>query len=130
MPDLLEDKGISRGKAAEALLVAFAIVGSISYALHQVSYEMEVHFHIFNHTLSEDVEEFRAHPGALLLCLASFPLLTILGLALVIPLGPYVFDHAAFQSMHVVRPDHFLRVVFHVYKTWIANDGKLKAKDL
>ena len=127
---LLEEKGISKGKAFEALLVAFLIVGGISYTLHLVSFEMEEHFHIFNHTLSEDVEEFKAHPAMLLICLMSFPILTMIGLALVIPLGPYVFDHAAFQSMHVVRPDHFLKVVFKVYSAWIANDGKLKAKDL
>ena len=92
---------------------------------------MEDHFHIFNHTIAEDVEEFKAHPGMLIACLVSFPFLSILGLALVIPIGPYVSEHAAFQDLHVIRPDHHLRLCAKVYGAWAASsDGKLSKKDL
>ena len=62
--------------------------------------------------------------------LACFPLLSILGLALTIPLGPYVADHAAFQNLSVIRPDHHLRLCAKVYRAWIASNGKLASKDL
>ena len=91
---------------------------------------MEVHFHIFNNTLTEDMDEFRAHPGMLVGLLACYPLLSMLGLALVIPLGPYCAEHAAFQHLNVLRPDHHLRLCYKVYKAWIATDGKLSKKDL
>ena len=66
----------------------------------------------------------------LFMLLASFPILSMIGLLLLIPLGPYVSEHAAFQNLHVVRPDHHLRLVFRVYKAWIKTDGKLGKKDL
>ena len=45
---------------------------------------------------------------AMLLTLA-FPLSAILALVLTIPLFVYVGDHAAFASLSMLRPDHYLR---------------------
>ena len=127
---LLEDKSIPRSKALQAAATGSTIIFTIAYVLHIVSYELELHFHIFNNTVTEDMAEFKAHPGMLVGLLACYPLLAMLGLALVIPLGPYCSEHAAFQDLSVIRPDHHLRLCLKVYSAWMATDGKLSKKDL
>ena len=91
---------------------------------------MESHFHLFEHTASENAAEIRNHPAALFGMMASFPILAMIALLLLLPLGPYVGDHAAFQSLHVLRPDHYARLVTRVYGAWTASHGKLSKKDL
>ena len=91
---------------------------------------VEEHFHVLEHTAKENVKEMSRHPGEAMLLMALFPLLSALGLALVIPLGPYVFTHAAFQDLHVIRPDHHCRLMIKVYRAWSAANGKLASKDL
>ena len=127
----METKSAPPAKMAEAAVVALTVVGLIAYTLHHVSVEMEEHFHIFSHTLKEDVQEFKRHPGMLIVLMASFPILSMSGLLLLIPLGPYCAEHTAFQNLHVVRPDHHLRLCFKVYKAWLGtSNGKLDGKDL
>ena len=127
---LLEDKSIPLAKAVEALVVLIGIVGSVCYILYLVSLEMEKEFHVLEHTASENVAEVRRHPAEAIRLMALFPVLAIVGLALVIPLGPYVVEHAAFQNLHVIRPDHHLRLCGKVYSAWYATNGKLASKDL
>ena len=91
---------------------------------------VENHFHVFDHTAKENVQEFKSHPAMLFAMLASFPLLSMLGLLLVIPLGPYCADHAAFQNLNVIRPDHHVRLMVKVYRAWTQANGKLAGKDL
>ena len=177
--ELLADKGIPLGQAAEAAAVAILVIGTVSYTLHLVSIEsksahastkhthlaqtnarrllfatalpfllpplptrvacasapvcvptVESHFHLFEHTASENAAEIRNHPAALFGMMASFPILAMIALLLLLPLGPYVGDHAAFQSLHVIRPDHYARLVTRVYGAWTASHGKLSKKDL
>lgn len=92
MSNILENKTAPPAKLAEAAAVILTVVGTIAYTLHHVSVEMEEHFHIFSHTVKEDIAEFKRHPGMLVVLMASFPLLTMIGLLLVIPLGPYVSE--------------------------------------
>ena len=84
------------------------------------------------HHSDDDVQEMQAHPLQLIGLVACFPILSFLGLFLVIPLGPYVADHAPFTNLNVARPDHYVRLLSTVYKAWAASeDGKLKiGKDL
>ena len=91
---------------------------------------VEEHFHVFDHTARENIQEAKRHPGMLLVLTMSFPLLSMLGLLLLIPLGPYVTEHAAFQNLHVLRPDHHLRLCVKVYTAWTAANGKMSKKDL
>ena len=42
-----------------------------------------------------------------------------------------LIDVTAHDLDLVCRPDHYLKLIWHVYRTWIAGgDGKLKSKDL
>ena len=91
---------------------------------------VEDHFHVFEHTVAENADEVRRHPASLLGLMACFPILAMLGLLCLLPLGPYVGEHAAFQGLHVLRPDHYARLVTRVYSAWFASDGKLSKKDL
>ena len=70
-------------------------------------------------------------PGLLIALVLMYPLLTILGMVLIIPLVMYVTDHAPFQSLNMLRPDHFIQLVVQVYRAWLSSaGGKLKPKDL
>ena len=95
---------------------------------------VEVHFHIFhpeNAKPNADGSAPEARPGLLIALVLMYPLLTILGMVLVIPLAMYVTDHAPFQSLNVLRPDHFIQLVVQVYRAWLSSaGGKLKPKDL
>ena len=64
------------------------------------------------------------------LCIISLPLGTAIAIALVIPLGVYLTDYAAFQNLNVIRPDHYARLVFKVHKAWISSNGKLSSKEI
>ena len=127
---LLQKKGIPTGKAVCAATVALLIIGSIGYYLHTVWDEMESHFHIF-HPNAEDIQVMRKHPLELLKLVVQFPLLSILGMALVLPLGPYVTEHEAFQNLNPLLPHHYVKLVTKVYSAWSnASGGKLAGKDL
>ena len=134
MADLLEDKSITLPKALSAGLVAITIVGSIYWFLSEVATELEQHFHIWSHTpkqLAELQIEVKQHPAMMIAMIMTFPFFGIMGIVLVLPLGVYVTDHAAFQNLNVLRPDHYMRLLVRVYKALIADgDGKLKGKNL
>tara|TARA_B110000046_G_C12610612_1_gene240658 strand:- start:1 stop:159 length:159 start_codon:yes stop_codon:yes gene_type:complete len=52
-------------------------------------------------------------------------------MVLIIPTFIYVTDHAPFQSLSILRPDHYFKIVVKVYKAWASSaGGKLKMKDL
>ena len=126
---LLQKKGVPPAKAASTALLAVAIIGAIAYRLYDVSIDMEVHFHVFHP--SADHSEIAKHPGRLLFLIAQFPLFTILGLFLLIPLGPYIAEHEAFQSLNPLFPHHYLKLCQRVYSAWgRASGGKLAGKDL
>ena len=95
---------------------------------------VEVHFHIFhpeNAKPNPDGSAPVARPGLLIALVLMYPLLTILGMVLIIPLVMYVTDHAPFQSLNMLRPDHFIQLVVQVYRAWLSSaGGKLKPKDL
>jgi hypothetical protein len=61
--------------------------------------------------------------------IALYPILTILGMILIIPLAIYVSDHTPFQGLNVLRPDHYSRLLFMVYRAWSqSGTGKLNIK--
>ncbi|KAL3895235.1 MAG: hypothetical protein SGPRY_013567, partial [Prymnesium sp.] len=67
----------------------------------------------------------------LLLLPFALPLGTAAAIGMLIPLGVYLSDYAAFQRLNVVRPDHFVRLLIQVYSVWITSpNGKLSSKDL
>ena len=64
--------------------------------------------------------------------IALYPILTLLGMLLIIPLGIYATDHSPFQKLNVLRPDHYVRLAVMVYRAWgQSGNGKLNVnKDL
>ena len=103
---LLEEKSAPLPKALQAGLVGIVIAGSICLFLNELSNELENHFHLWNHTaqqVEELQQEFKSHPALLLGLLALFPLSAIAGIVLILPLGVYLTDHAAFQGLSPLR---------------------------
>jgi hypothetical protein len=128
---VLEEKKAPAHIAAAATVQAILIAGVLISILGYVSLLLEEHFHIF-HPDQGAVAAAGKRPSGFVLVglLALFPLLTILGLLLCIPLFVYVADYAAFQALRPWRPDHYARLIHHVYAAWIGSGGKLKSKDL
>ena len=131
---LLEDKSAPTDKKVQAAVVAFFVIGAVCLFLGEISNEIENTFHVWNHTAAQAEElkrEMKTHPAMVLGLIAIFPLTAILTIVMILPLGVYVTDYAAFQNLSPVRPDHYIKVCFKVYRAWFAGgDGKLKAKDL
>ena len=103
---LLEEKTAPLPKALQAIGVGIVIAGSIFLFLSELSKELENHFHIWNHTAQQAEElqqEFKSHPALLLGLLALFPLSAIAGIVMVLPLGVYITDHAAFRALSPYR---------------------------
>ena len=103
---LLEEKTAPLPKALQAIGVGIVIAGSIFLFLSELSNELENHFHIWNHTAQQAEElqqEFKSHPALLLGLLALFPLSAIAGIVMVLPLGVYITDHAAFRALSPYR---------------------------
>lgn len=131
---LLQKKGVPPAKALAAAVCATLIVCTIAYRLYSLSVTMEEHFHIF-HPLAQHPELKKALRGEgtveLVTSVVQFPLLTMLGLVLVIPLGPYITEHEAFQSLNPLLPHHYATLCYRVYSAWSrASNGKLAGKDL
>ena len=62
---------------------------------------------------------------------ATYPVVAFVAMLLIIPVLIYATDHAPFQSLNLLRPDHFARLLFKVYSSWAGSaNGKLKAKDM
>ena len=70
------------------------------------------------------------NPREIVVVTLAFPLSGMAAIFLLIPLIVYIFEHAAFASLSMLRPDHYGRLVWRVYAGWIAADGKLASKDL
>ena len=112
-----ERKAATPARACGALVLGAAIGYAYWYALHTKWAMLEARLHSGQHV----------NPLLLLL----FPLSAIALLLLLVPLLMYVVDHAAFSSLAMPRPDHYLRLLCRVYTAWLsAEDGKLKEKDL
>ena len=131
---LLQKKGVPPAKALAAAICGTLVVGIIAYRLYSLSVTMEDHFHIF-HPLADHPELKQALRGQgtleLVTMVIQFPLLTMLGLVLVVPLGPYITEHEAFQSLNPLLPHHYATICFRVYSAWSrASGGKLASKDL
>lgn len=123
--DLLTSKTAPPAKLLSALLIGCLIVGIFYLSLHHGVHGVTEYFHDHQGKMTRRV--------VLVLPLIAMcvPLGTVLFFALLIPLGVYIFDHAAFQSLNVLRPDHYLTVVARVWRTWSgAKNGKLNGKDL
>ena len=91
---------------------------------------VDTHFHIF-HPKQAVRDEKQPSFAILIALVAMYPLLSVAGLGLVIPLLVYVGDHAPFQSLDVLRPDHYAKLLVRVYRAWASSKGgKLKGKDL
>ena len=127
---LLAEKKVPPIKALEAAFLAVSIIGTVAYVLIEISEFMESSFHILEHSTSENAHELKVHPGYFLGAMMSFPILGAGSLGLVIPLAVYVADHAAFNDLHVIRPDHFGKLLSRVYRSWAATNGKMATKDL
>ena len=128
---MFEDKKAPTHLVVAAFAQALMIAGVIISILGYVSHYLEEHFHIFHPDQAAVASMGKKPSGSVLVALiALYPLLTIIGLVLCVPLFVYVGDFAAFQSLRPWRPHHYVRLVRHVYAAWIGSGGKLKSKDL
>ena len=130
MSGLLETKRIPPAKAAEAAIVALTVIGIVAYSFHHLGEWMENSFHVFDHTAAENVQEIKRHPSELLGAMMMFPILAATAMGILIPVAVYVGDHAAFNDLHIARPDHLATLLVRVYRSWAASNGKLASKDL
>lgn len=117
--ELLADKAITLPKLFAALLVAAAIVAPAVSFLAYLQHHLEA---LFDHK----------EPGlSLPMTVALMPLTAIGMIALVVPVGIYIFDHAPFQSLFILRPDHYTQLLYRVFFAWSkAKNGKLASKEL
>jgi hypothetical protein len=116
---LLEEKNAPLPKALQAIGVGIVIGGSICLFLNELSNELENHFHLWNHTAqqAEDLQqELRSHPALLLGLLALFPLSAIAGIMMILPLGVYITDHAAFRALSPYRSVLNPCTILHQYR--------------
>ena len=95
---LLTSKGAPPAALLSALALGLAIIGSMWWLVHELQ---EHHTHAMEGN----------HPVPMPLLTLAFPLSAMTVLALEIPLFMYVTDHAAFQSLNVLRPDHYGKCV-------------------
>ena len=120
MSSPLESKKAPPARVAGAILIGTILAVLWYQLLHYVVDVIEGH-----HGLRKDNSRLM-----LPLCIISLPLGTAIAIALVIPLGVYLTDYAAFQDLNVIRPDHYARLVFKVHKAWVSSNGKLSSKEI
>ena len=129
--ELLESKRAPLGRALTAVAMIGAIVLVVAGTLHYAAESLESHFHLFDKAHEAGPGALSPHPGIFLLLLSLYPVLSLLGLLLVIPLLVYMTDYAPFQSLRLWKPNHYARLVRLVYSAWLkAPGGKLEAKEL
>ena len=89
---------------------------------------VESHWHIFHPDHMPKGQ--KAPPMAILgVLIFLYPLLTIAGMMLVIPLIMYMTDHAPFQSLNL--PKEYWTLLTRIYTTWAqSTNGKMKVKDM
>ena len=107
-----------------AVMLALWIIGSFSLILSAL------HAHHERTTMQAHQEGGVVNPGEIMLVTLGFPLSAMAAIFLLIPLFIYIFEHAAFTNLSMLRPDHYGKLVWRVYAGWIAADGKLASKDL
>ena len=121
---LLQGKRAPPFKIVCAVMLALWIIGSFSLILSAL------HAHHERTTMQAHQEGGVVNPGEIMLVTLGFPLSAMAAIFLLIPLFIYIFEHAAFTNLSMLRPDHYGKLVWRVYAGWIAADGKLASKDL
>ena len=84
-------------------------------------------FHLTEHTLKEDMEIFRIHPG-LVFGMVACPILGMMAMVCIMPIAYYVTEHDTFKDLHIIRPDHLMRLIYRVHKSLYRTSGKLATK--
>ena len=109
---------------AIALLLITAIGLGMWFFVHEAAVWLEAH-HTRTGARSDE-------PFIRLLCVMAFPLSAMISLVTVAPILVYMIDHTPFQSLVLLRPDHYFKLFFRVYSAWFdpANNGKLSEKEL
>ena len=105
--DAVSDGPLMQGKRAPpfkmmcAVGLALWILSGLFFGLRVLQEHHEKALH----------EQKAVHDGGLdaVLLTLAFPLSAILALVLTIPLFVYIGDHAAFASLSMLRPDHYVR---------------------
>jgi len=131
---LMAEKAASPKKKLVAMGLAAVIVIIVVGLLSFTTYELEQHYHLFHPAAPADATknaDVARGPLLMIVLILAYPLLSVLGMALVIPLLIYVNDHAAFNGLNLLQPSHFGLLLKRVYGTWLSTtDGKLNGKDL
>ena len=118
MSSPLESKKAPPARIAGAIVIGLILAITWYRMLHEVVEVIEGH------------HEPKGSKKMIPLYLISLPLGTATALAMLIPLGVYLSEYAAFQNLNVWRPDHYARLVYKVHKAWISSNGKLSSKEL
>ena len=130
MESMQPDKSAPPAKIAVALLLIVTIVGAIVFSLSTLTDEIEEHYHIF-HPQAKKVDDHGKSGSNLIFLIALYPILSVIGLLLVIPLLMYITDHSPFQRLNLLNPFHFAKLLKMVYTAWSqAENGKMKSKDM
>ena len=106
--DALSDGPLLQGKRAPPFKMVCA-VGLATWILSGLWFGLRV---LQEHHEKALDEQKAVHNGGLLdvvIVTMAFPLSAILALVLMIPLFVYIGDHAAFASLSMLRPDHYVR---------------------
>jgi hypothetical protein len=108
--DLLQKKRAPPFKLFGAVVIAIALTSGLLVSLH-----------LLQDWVGGAFGSGRPTPAMMMMMMMLGPCSlagVVLYMGLVIPLGVYVFDHSAFQSLNVLRPDHFVRMVANVWRAW------------
>jgi len=121
---LLQGKRAPPFQLVCAVMLALWIIGCFGLLLRAL------HAHHERTILHAHRDGLAVNPREIMMVTLAFPLSGMSAIFLLIPLIVYVFEHAAFASLSMLRPDHYGKLVWRVYARWIATDGKLASKDL
>jgi len=116
-------------KLAGALSLIALICLSFWYLLHLKWAALETH--LLAHAQSQPSKGKRRPPTAAIGLTLLFPLSALVAILLVLPLLVFITDHAPYQNLTPIRPDHYWRLFYRVYAAWLGSaEGKLKEKDM
>ena len=118
--NLLASKTIPLSRLLGALALLVSILGGYGLLLH-------AKWQLLEEALAGNSA---GHAAQHLLLIPLLPITAVVAMALVIPLFVYVGNYAAFASLALPRPDHYVQLLFRVYRQWLSAGGKLKDKDL
>ena len=132
--DTHDTKRIPPAKLCIAGTYIVIIVAVIFGLLGLTTYEIEAHYHIFHPNANQSdpgVAGSKKSPWLLIGLIALYPVLTIGGMLLGIPLMIYISDYTAFQALNLMKPQHVSMLYYRIYSTWAgAPNGKMNGKDL